>query len=45
VKSAGAGKTKQLTWLGDKWCKIVDIITKPDGTSEVEKEVKISWDF
>jgi len=45
LKNDGDGKTKQLTWQGDKWCKIVDIITKPDGTSVVEKEVKITWDF
>lgn len=45
VKNNGEGRIKQLTWQGDKWCKIVDIITKPDGTSAVEKEVKITWDF
>ena len=45
VKSAGQNKTRQLTWQGGKWCKIVDIIHKTDGTSEVEKEIKISWDF
>ena len=45
VKNASNGKTRQLTWQGDKWCKIVDVITKPDGTSEVEKEINIRWDF
>jgi len=45
VKSEGEGNSRQMTWQGDKWCKIVDINTKPDGTSVVEKEVKISWDF
>ena len=45
LKNAGEGKTKQLTWQGDKWCKIVDLNTKADGTSTIEKEVKITWDF
>jgi hypothetical protein len=45
VKKTGEGKTRQLTWQGGKWCKIVDIITKPDGESVVEKEVKITWEL
>ena len=45
VKSAGEGRIKQLTWQGDRFCKIVDIVNKPGGTSAVEKEVKITWDF
>ena len=45
LKNAGEGKTRQLTWQGDKWCKIVDLNTKADGTSTIEKEVKITWDF
>lgn len=45
VKSAGEGMTKQLTWQGDKWCRIVDIVNKQDGTSVIEKEVKITWEF
>jgi len=45
VKNFGETKTKQLTWQSGKWCKIVDIITQPDGTSAVEKEVNITWDF
>ena len=45
VKNFGETKTRQLTWQGDKWCMIVDILNKPDGTSSVEKEVKITWDF
>ena len=45
VKNISEGKTRQLTWQGDKWCKIVDLVTKADGTSEVEKEINIRWDF
>ena len=45
VKTAGEGRIRQLTWQGDRWCKIVDIVSKADGTSAVEKEVKITWEF
>jgi len=45
VKRYGKGKTKQMTWQGDKWCKIVYITSKPDGTFVVDKEEKITWDF
>ncbi len=45
VKNAGPDKTIQLTWQGDKWCKISYIANKPDGTSVVEKEIKIIWKF
>lgn len=44
VKNNGA-KTIQLTWQGDKWCSIVHIINKPDGSSAVEKEEKIIWEL
>jgi hypothetical protein len=45
VKNPSPGQTIQLTWQGDKWCKITTISNKTDGTSEVEKEEKITWDF
>jgi hypothetical protein len=34
--------TTQLTWLSDKWCKIITI---NNTTSTIEKEVKLNWDF
>ncbi len=45
VKQVSENKTMQLTWQGDKWCKTVIIVNNPDGSSVVEKEEKISWDF
>ncbi len=43
VKKGGVNKMLQLTWQSNEWCKTTTIITKPDGTSAVEKEEKISW--
>ncbi len=45
VKYIGETRVIQLTWQGDKWCKITTIINRPDGTSAIEKEEKITWDF
>lgn len=45
VKETGNGKTLQLTWQSGKWCKITSIFTGSDGTSSVEKEEKITWDY
>lgn len=45
VKNTTDNKTLQLTWLSGHWCKITTIGNKPDGSSEVEKEEKITWDF
>jgi len=45
VKNIGPAKTIQLTWQSDKWCKTTYILNKPDGSSVVEKEEKINWDF
>jgi hypothetical protein len=45
VKQLPENKIMQLTWQGDKWCKKVIIVNNPDGSSVVEKEEKISWDF
>lgn len=41
----GKNYTEQLTWQTDKWAKIVTILNKPDGSSEVESETKLVWDF
>lgn len=45
VKSSGTDRTLQLTWIGDKWCKITTLINNSDGSSVVEKEEKITWDY
>ena len=37
--------TQQLTWQTDRWAKIVTILDKPDGSSEVENEMKLVWNF
>lgn len=45
VKNIGAGKILQLTWQGDKWCKLVSIKDQPDGSSSIEYDIKLSWDY
>ena len=45
VKSSGNDRTLQLIWIGDKWCKITTLINNPDGSSVVEKEEKITWEY
>lgn len=45
VKEVSKSESFQLTWQGDKYCKIVSIITDEKGNSSVEKEEKITWDF
>lgn len=45
VKEINKTKMLQLTWLSNQWCKITSIITDQDGTSTIEKEEKITWDF
>jgi len=45
VKNISDAKMLQLTWQGDKWCKISTIITDEKGVSTIEKEEKITWDF
>ena len=37
--------TQQLTWETDHWAKIVTILNKPGGSSEVESETKLVWNF
>jgi hypothetical protein len=45
VKKIEGNKTQQLTWQSNQWCKTTTIINNADGTSAVEKEEKISWDY
>jgi hypothetical protein len=45
VKTVAPYKTLQLTWQGDKWCKITEISKKPDGSFSVDKETKIAWGY
>lgn len=45
VKKITAEKQLQLTWQSNLWCKITTILTGPGGTSTVEKEEKISWEY
>jgi len=37
--------TQQLTWQTDKWVKIINILEKPDGSSEIQKEMQILLDL
>jgi hypothetical protein len=45
TKKGDSNKILQLTWQSNKWFKIVTIVSNKDGTSTVEKEEKISWDY
>lgn len=45
VKKIAGNKTLQLTWLHDQLFKTMVIITNNDGTSSIEKEEKISWNY
>lgn len=45
VKKAGKDKTLQLTWVNNQWFKTNFITTQPDGSSVIEKEEKVSWDY
>jgi hypothetical protein len=45
LKETDKTKTLQLTWLSGQWCKIVSIITDEKGSSKIEKEEKLVWDF
>lgn len=45
VKDINKNKTLQLTWVSNKWCKIISIITDEQGESKIEKEEKFIWDF
>ena len=37
--------TQQLTWQTDKWAKLVNILNKPGGQSEIESEMRLIWDL
>lgn len=41
----GKNYTLQLTWETDHWAKIVTILNKLGGNSEVESETKLIWNF
>ena len=45
VKKNGNNYTEQLTWQTGKWAKIVEILNKPDGNSEIVSDTKFVWDF
>lgn len=45
IKKNGNNYTKQLTWQTGKWAKLVEILNKPDGSSEVVNDTKFVWDF
>jgi len=45
VKKPAADKTVQLTWVSDRYCTMVTIIDQPDGSSKIESEQKVTWDF
>ena len=45
LNKEGKKYTQQLTWQTDQWAKIVTILNKPDGSSEVESEIKLVWNF
>jgi len=45
VKKTGDSQILQLTWQGDKYCKLVTIRTDASGNSFIEKEEKITWDL
>ncbi len=37
--------TQQLTWQTDKWAKLVTILNKPVGNSEIQNDMKLIWDL
>lgn len=45
VKQGAEIFTLQLTWVTDKWAKIVTILNKPAGESELIKEEQFVWGF
>jgi hypothetical protein len=44
-KENNQDKTLQLTWQAGKWCKTTTLFTKPGGSTGIEKEETILWDF
>lgn len=45
VKEINKNRTLQLTWQGNKYCKLVSIATDDNGNSSVEREETITWDL
>ena len=45
VKDVEKNKILQLTWVSNKWCKIISIVTGENGISTIEKEEKFILDF
>lgn len=45
VKKGTGNTTLQLTWVANKWAKIVTIAKNSGGDETVEKETRISWDY
>lgn len=45
IKKTSDNKTLQLTWQSNQWCKITTLVTDANGSTRVEKEEKISWDY
>lgn len=45
VKKTSNGKTLQLTWLPAEYFKTVILAANADGSSNIEKEEKISWNY
>jgi hypothetical protein len=45
VKEIDKNKILQLTWVSNKWCKIISIVTNDKGISTIEKEEKFILDF
>lgn len=46
IKNKDGGKRLlQLTWRNNSSAKIVSILNKPDGSSAIEKETTITWNF
>jgi hypothetical protein len=45
INQDGKNYIQQLTWQTDHWAKIVTILNKPGGSSQVENEIKLVWNF
>lgn len=45
IKKTSDGKTLQLTWQSGQWCKTTTLVTDANGSTKIEKEEKISWDY
>jgi hypothetical protein len=45
IKKLDPDTTRQLTWVSDRWCKAISIITRSDGSSYTSDEVTYKWQF